>query len=99
MPTPLALGPKWLSQEGLNSSCKSLEVAVVLLGQGQQKQSPGLAENDYTDSRKHVKRLSQISRNVWRRVNAKELGFPTCTGQGFELSKPGYSCGDDHICT
>lgn len=85
MPAPLALGPKSLSQEGLNSSCKSPKVAVVLFGQGQQKQSPGLAENDYTDSRKHVKCLLQISRNVWRRANTKESGFHTCAGQGLEL--------------
>lgn len=78
---------------------KSPEVAGVLLGQGQQKPSPGLAENNYTDSRKHVKCLLQISGNVWRRVNAKELGSPTFAGQGLELPECGYSCRDDHIST
>lgn len=34
MPALLALGPQWLSQEGLNSSSNSLEVAVMLFGQG-----------------------------------------------------------------
>lgn len=92
MPAPLALGPEPLSEEGLNSSTRAPEVAGVLLGQGQQKPSPGLAENNYTDSRKHVTCLLQISGNVWRRVNAKELGSPTCAGQGFDLPECGYSC-------
>lgn len=92
MPAQLAPAAKWPSQEGLNSPRKSPKVAVVLFGQGQQEQSPGLAENNYTDSRKHVKHLLQISRNVLKRVNTMELGFPTCASQDLEVPELGYLC-------